>query len=449
MSDLLASFWRHLLIHLWQASLYLGLLLLLERGLRKAPARVIHALWMTGLVRLLLPLHLLQGRFTEVTGRSITLPGASAVEPVLSPAPALAAIKSGGSSTMETVLIALTLVWAATAAFLFGRLARDLLLSRRGSGMPLAACRIREAVKLSGICESLGVMRKHVRISGERLMPGVTGIFRPRIIIPAALASALDDDEMAAILLHEENHRKRRDPLRALAGRLTHTLLHFYPPLYPLLRRLHETAEFACDEKALYCGISPDTYAKAFTRTLRLGLEPAGLHCAAAGKDGKLLRKRFTRILDFRRYEMTFWSKTTITIALLALLAGSILPAATAADDAKKPEHGDIPPELIESSGPEYPKEALKYKYTATVILKVTVDEKGDVAHAEALELAVFSNDKDGREIKTTKEENEKIYKAFEKSSLLAVYKWKFKPGTIGGKPAKVEVKIPVKFRLE
>jgi hypothetical protein len=332
---------------------------------------------------------------------------------------------------------------------LTGRLARDLWLSRKSSGIPLAECGEQEAAGLADICRSCGVSRNHVRISGERLMPGAAGIFMPRIIIPSVLVSALDDDEMAAILLHEENHRKRRDPFRALAGRLAHVLLHFYPPLYPLLRRLHETAEYACDERALDLGISPDRYAAAFTRTLRLGLEPAGLHSSAAGSDGKLLKRRFTRILESRRYKMTFWSKATVTFAVLALLAGFILPAATASDDEKKPEHGDIPPELIESFGPEYPKEALKQGITATVFLKVTVDEKGGVAHAEVFELATFSKDEEGESKKMTREENGEIFRAFEKSSLLAVYKWKFKPGTIGGKPSRTEVMVPVKFRLD
>ena len=145
---------------------------------------------------------------------------------------------------------------------------------------------------------------------------------------------------------------------------------------------------------------------------------------------------------------MTFWSRTILTLDVFALLAGLIVPGATTADEGKKQEHGDVGPELLKSEGPEYPKKALKYGYNATVMLKVTVDEDGKVAHAEVKEIATFSS-KDEDKKKMTKEEFEEISEAFSKASLLAVYKWEFKPGTVGGKPAKIEVMIPVKFKLE
>ena len=144
---------------------------------------------------------------------------------------------------------------------------------------------------------------------------------------------------------------------------------------------------------------------------------------------------------------MTFWSRTILTLAVIALLAGFIFPGATAAGDEKKQEHGDVAPELITSTGPEYPKKALKYGYNATVLLKVTVDADGKVAHAETENIAVFCSDEDKE--KLTEKQLDEISEAFSKASLLAVYKWEFKPGTVGGKPAKVDVKIPVKFKLE
>ena len=44
MIDFLTVFWKGMLLHLWQATLFFGVIFLLDRGLKKAPARVRHTL---------------------------------------------------------------------------------------------------------------------------------------------------------------------------------------------------------------------------------------------------------------------------------------------------------------------------------------------------------------------------------------------------------------------
>ncbi len=77
------------------------------------------------------------------------------------------------------------------------------------------------------------------------------GLLRPRIAISAGLMARLDDAELAAVLLHERHHLRRRDPLRYL---LLHALTTglFLVPLAPMVHRWLETRiELAADRAAL------------------------------------------------------------------------------------------------------------------------------------------------------------------------------------------------------
>ena len=57
---LLETLWRETALHLWQTTLVLGVIALLARPLRFAPARYQHALWWIALVALVLPLTLVR-----------------------------------------------------------------------------------------------------------------------------------------------------------------------------------------------------------------------------------------------------------------------------------------------------------------------------------------------------------------------------------------------------
>ena len=77
------------------------------------------------------------------------------------------------------------------------------------------------------------------------------GFLRPRIAVSAGLTDRLDDEELAAVLLHERHHLRRRDPLRYLALRaLTGGL--FMLPLASMMERWVEARiELAADRAAL------------------------------------------------------------------------------------------------------------------------------------------------------------------------------------------------------
>jgi Zn-dependent protease with chaperone function len=76
------------------------------------------------------------------------------------------------------------------------------------------------------------------------------GFVRPRILVSTSLIAALDGAELTAVLVHERQHVRERDPLRLFASRI----LAGYGWFLPLLRwradRLSLWRELAADRAA-------------------------------------------------------------------------------------------------------------------------------------------------------------------------------------------------------
>jgi protein TonB len=86
------------------------------------------------------------------------------------------------------------------------------------------------------------------------------------------------------------------------------------------------------------------------------------------------------------------------------------------------------PPVPVRTVAPEYPREMRSQGINGLVMVKCTIDEKGDVAEADVV-----------------KSSNEK----FDQYATDAVKKWKFKPAREDGTPVSVKVTIPIKSVIE
>lgn len=77
------------------------------------------------------------------------------------------------------------------------------------------------------------------------------GLIQPRIALTAGLIAQLDDEELVAVLAHERQHLRRRDPVRYLVLHAL-TAAAFMFPVAPALRRRQEARiELAADRAAL------------------------------------------------------------------------------------------------------------------------------------------------------------------------------------------------------
>jgi len=352
----LAGFWLGVADHLWQSTLVLAALFVLAAAMRRSPGRLLHLLWITGLLKLCVPMallaplarragDLLAGALAGPSGAAAEMPAVLVtVGAVMTPARELAAAPAANAAMTAWPLVA-SAAWLLGCALLIARLARDLRQSRLHGGVCIDALPAADRDRLAAALAGTRVPAGRVLVAEAGVMSGVWGLLAPRIVLPRRLLAALPAAELRAILLHEDAHRRRRDPLRALLQRLAAALLFFYPLTWLVLRHLRETAEIACDEAALAAGAGAGEQTRALARALRLGLAPAPALAAAAGRGGTLLQRRLRRLSDPGRYSMKLRHRLMLAAAVVLAVAASAMPLPGEAETAPPPIiHLDLGP---------------------------------------------------------------------------------------------------------
>jgi hypothetical protein len=91
-------------------------------------------------------------------------------------------------------------------------------------------------------------------IEDERPRAFCAGLLRPRVYVSTGLLALLDESALAAVILHERQHARRRDPLRLACGRVLARALFYVPGFGELVRGLETLAELSADEGAIAAG---------------------------------------------------------------------------------------------------------------------------------------------------------------------------------------------------
>lgn len=120
--------------------------------------------------------------------------------------------------------------------------------------------------------------------------PALYGVWRPRLLLPAALVDRLTLEEWRQVFLHELAHHRRRDALGnwILAGL---QVLHWFNPVIWLgFSRMRADRELACD--ALVLATTGPANAKAYGRTIVKVLEHISTPTTVPGLVGLLEDKR-------------------------------------------------------------------------------------------------------------------------------------------------------------
>jgi Zn-dependent protease with chaperone function len=89
------------------------------------------------------------------------------------------------------------------------------------------------------------------------------GYLRPRIYVSTGALEILSDDELAAVLVHEDHHRMLRDPLRLASSRILSQALFFLPALPSLGDRYGDLSEERADDAAVRAAGDPAPLASA------------------------------------------------------------------------------------------------------------------------------------------------------------------------------------------
>jgi len=128
------------------------------------------------------------------------------------------------------------------------------------------------------------------------LSPVLTGVFRPKIILPASLE--VDSPECQMVLAHENVHKRRLDNLWRLFA-IAITCTHWFNPLaWIMLKSFFTDMELSCDEVATrkYSQEERKTYAGVL---LQFAEDKRLLVSTAFGRSG--VKVRIVNVLNYRK----------------------------------------------------------------------------------------------------------------------------------------------------
>lgn len=176
-------------------------------------------------------------------------------------------------------------------------------------------------------------LRRRVQLlqSRDSRFLGTWGIWRPRILLPAA-ARAWSADRVRVVLAHEIAHVARGDwPIQVLAE-AARAIYWFNPLFWILVRRLRQESEHASDNVVLGLGIGQADYARELleiSQQLGAGVRQGPILAIA---QPSFLERRLVAVLNpkLKRVAAAPWA----TLVIISLAIGVSVPLATLRDTA-------------------------------------------------------------------------------------------------------------------
>jgi bla regulator protein BlaR1 len=318
--------------HLWQSTVFAGLVGLMMPLLRKCMASVRYGLWLAASMKFLLPFSLLIGlggllpKPQQVAaGRQIAM--YSALDAAGQPFQEIAK-PPRGTSLMDHV--ALWLPGVLAAVWLCGVVTMLLVWYvrwRRVFASRHRAVVVEDGREVEMLRRLESLAKPHTRIplllSRELMEPGIFGLFRPVLLWPDRLSERLEDGHIEAILAHERMHVKRYDNLTAALHMAVEAAFWFHPIVWWLGARMVEERERACDEAVVQLSGRPEAYAESLLKVCRFCVE-SPLTCVS-GITGADLSRRVRSIMTLRLEMLSLSRKLLLSAAGFAAVAAPIM----------------------------------------------------------------------------------------------------------------------------
>ena len=171
-----------------------------------------------------------------------------------------------------------------------------------------------------------GATRIHGRLTHPAcITPMTIGIIAPAIVLPRDWAR-WSEPELAAVLAHEEEHVRHRDPLVATVMLLNRAIFWFHPLAWWLQRKVASLSEQACDAAVIARGHDRDVYSASLLQFARRSAKAGGrIVPMATAMPGPSLR---TRLGILARDLPAPPSRSRVACASLACMAVVVVSAA-------------------------------------------------------------------------------------------------------------------------
>jgi uncharacterized protein (TIGR03435 family) len=326
--------------HVWQSTLFAGVIAIVALALRHNRARLRYGLWLAASVKFLVPFATLAAAGRLVAWQEapaairsvVASPGVRDFNAPFAamwsdPTPMVAA-----AAQPQSIAPIFFMVWACGfTAIVLRRVRqwREVRATVRASTPFAAAPPVPVGIE--------------IRTAPTVLEPGVVGLRRPVILLPEGIDSYLTADQLAAVLTHEVCHARRRDNLTAAMHMLVEAVFWFHPLVWWIGARLVATREQACDEHVVAETAAPIAYAEGIVSVCRRYVETP--HMAVAGVGGANVKARIDAILA-NRIGLRLTLSKRLALAAVAVLSLTV-PIVTGAIEAAAFAAGQLGNPLI------------------------------------------------------------------------------------------------------
>jgi len=326
-----------LMNHLWQSTLFVLAAAIAAAALRKNGAHIRHGVWVIASLKFLAPFSLLMSLGSALP--SFTPAAAAIADTTTAAAPALPLAvdrfaqpftSADFVSTATMRATASTTNWAPMVLIAIWAIGLLAVAWTRFRGWRLIRAVIRQSTPVA--------LRSPIPVlsSPGLLEPGVVGIRRPVLLVPAGIEKHLTPQQFDAVFAHEICHVHRRDNLTAAIHMVVEAVFWFHPLVWWIGARMVEERERACDEYVLRALGEPQSYAESILNVCKFYVE-SPLPCVS-GVNGSDLKKRVaaimvnrigTRLNLARKAALTVVAMLAIVLPLIAgmLAAPSRAPA--------------------------------------------------------------------------------------------------------------------------
>ena len=162
-------------------------------------------------------------------------------------------------------------------------------------------------------------------ISISRRLTTPVALLTGELCLPMAALDELSDEELTAVVAHEQEHLRRRDPWWLVLASVICRVLFFQPLNWIAARRLRSLAEFLCDSRAVQ-QTSPIAVASALVSVSRWIGKPPLVVASGMASQESLTVSRVRRILEGPA-KSTRWSRLVPGAGGLLLFLATLGPA--------------------------------------------------------------------------------------------------------------------------
>ena len=268
--------------------------------------------------------------FVNALISALLLPSAITAAPVASPTilPALAS-NTGAQLIVQPSSMPLTVLIGFAWLLGVGVSAWRLLRSHRTLRLLALNAQSDTYSELRRLCApllDLLNLRTNVSFAVSELIdvPCVIGLFKPVVLLPAAVLARMPQDQLELVLLHELSHIKSGDLWINFAQIMVEVLMFFHPVVHWISADVRATREHRCDRAVLSVREAPLRYAHALVSLEEFRHEFRGLALAATGGE---LSSRVRDILSSRARSVTITTRRSMRGTVLLSLAATIMLA--------------------------------------------------------------------------------------------------------------------------